>query len=69
MLRFNVGKCLGRCVSDHVVGRAINEVNCPIIYDQLNKMIPYVNVLGMSMIRPVMLCKSENSCKCMAKVV
>ena len=53
MLCFNVGKCLGKCIDNHVIGRAINKVNCPIIYDESNKMIPYVNVLGMSVIRPV----------------
>ena len=53
MLRFNVGKCLGKCVGNHVVGRAINKVNCPIIYDESNKMIPYINVLGASVIIPV----------------
>jgi hypothetical protein len=53
MLCLNVGKHLGKCVGDHIISRAINEVNCPIIYDKLNKMIPYVNVLGSSVIRPV----------------
>ena len=53
MLRYNVGKGLGKCIGDHVVGRAINKVNCPIVYDKSNKMIPYINVLGVSMIRPV----------------
>ena len=53
MLRFNVGKCLGKCISDHVVDRAINNVNCPIIYDESNKMIPYIDVLSMSVIRPI----------------
>ena len=53
MFHFNVGKRLGKCVGNHVVSRAINKVNCPIIYDELNKMIPYINVFGASVIRPV----------------
>ena len=53
MLHFNVGKHLGKCIGDHVVGRAINEANCPIIYNESNKIIPYVNVLGVSVIRPI----------------
>ena len=55
MLCFNVGKRLGKCVGDHVVGRAINKVNCLIIYDELNKMILYINVLGASVIRPIVV--------------
>ena len=47
-------KCLGKCVGNHVVGRAINKVNCPIIYNESNKMIPYIDMLGTSVIRPVM---------------
>ena len=53
MLHFNVGKHLGKRIGDHGVSRAINKVNCAIIYDESNKMIPDVNVLGASMIRPV----------------
>ena len=53
MLHINVGKHLGKCISDHVIGRAINKFNCPIIYNKSNKMIPDINVLGVSVIRPV----------------
>ena len=53
MLCFNVGKCLGKCVGNHVVGRAINKINCPIVHDKSNKMIPYVDVFGTGVIRPV----------------
>ena len=53
MLRFNVGKRLGKCVGDHVISRAINEVNRSIIYDKLNKMILDINVVGASVIRPI----------------
>ena len=53
MLCFNVGKCLGKCVGNHVVGRAINRINCPIIHNESNKMIPYVYVFGTGVIRPI----------------
>ena len=53
MLRFNVGKCLGKCVGNHVVGRAVNKINCPVVHDKSNKMIPYVDVFGTGVIRPV----------------
>ena len=52
MLHFNVRKHLGKCVSDHVVSRTINEINGPIVNNELNKMILNINVFGASMIRP-----------------
>ena len=46
-------KCLGGCVSNYVVSRTMNKINGPIINDGSNKMILDINVLGVSMIRPV----------------
>ena len=54
MLHFDVGKHLGKCVSNHVISRTINKINGPIINDKSNKMIPDINVFGASMIRPIM---------------
>ena len=53
MLRFDVGKRLGKCVGDHVIGRTINEINGTVIDDESNKMIPDVNMLCASVIRTV----------------
>ena len=53
MLCFDVRKCLGKCVSDHVISRTINEINSPIVNDESNKMILDINVFGTSVIRPV----------------
>jgi hypothetical protein len=53
MLHFDARKCLGKCVGDHVVSRAINEINSPIINDKLNKMIPDINMFAAGVIRPV----------------
>ena len=53
MLCFDVEKCLGECVSNHVVSRTMNKIDGPIINDESNKMILDINVFGVIMIRPV----------------
>jgi hypothetical protein len=53
MFCFDVRKCLGKCVGDHVVSRTINEINSPIVNDKSNKMILDINVFGTSVIRPI----------------
>jgi hypothetical protein len=53
MLHFDVGKHLGKCVSEHVVSRTINEINGTIIDNKLNKMLPNVSVFCASVLRPV----------------
>ena len=56
MLCFDVGKCFGKCVSDHVISRTINKINGPIINNESNKMLLDINVFGASMMAA---CESE----------
>ena len=58
MLRFDGRKHLGKCVGDHVISRTINEINSPIINDELNEMIPDINMFGVS-VSAMAACKSE----------
>ena len=55
MLHFHGRKCLGECVSHHVVGQAVDEPNGATFHDVSNKMELNVDMFCLSMILVVFL--------------